>query len=153
MKTNIQIFKLLVINHLRKVVLVVERGNYNIYTLLDKIFELIISGSFPFQRWLAAFLHVRLINRENLFKYRMLIIIELEGNLLHEFLDVHFKCELQCRLHYDRDSNIENLREQFLSQIESDFNKKVNHNYNGDNNYNLQSIIVKIIFEKRPDNY
>ena len=83
----------------------------------------------------------------------MLIIIELEGELLSKMLDVNFKCELQCRLHYDRDSNIENLREQFLSQIESDFNKKVNHNYNGDNNYNLQSIIVKIIFEKRPDNY
>ena len=48
----IRILKIKLETKLRKVVILLKRGNYNIYKVIEQKFKLITLGKYPFERWL-----------------------------------------------------------------------------------------------------
>ena len=135
------------------VVILFKRGEYNLSTTFDQIFNYISLGSFPFEKWLSLSLDQKLISEKDLTKYRILIILELEGFLVrtqyYEFpvedcLPV--KYELQCKLHYNLRNNLDTLYDQFRDQIETEFERQAKHKISKHFVYNL-NFCVKVIFE------
>ena len=133
----------------------ITTGKFTMGTMLEQMFKLITLGSFPFKDWLRASLGMKLVKISDLPKYRILIMIELEGTLISiggESLTSNLRQkvmgELSAKIHYNMNLDLDTLYTKFLEQIETDFNLKMNHKFDLDNGYRFKVVALKITFEK-----
>ena len=152
---NFECIRAIVLPKMKKVIMVIKTGRFNLTYLLLMILKLSVFGETSFSRLLYLALKRKFIKVDELSQYRLLIIISLKGQLESvngvklPVREERFSVDLQARIDYNILKSLDESWRLFYSQVESDFNEKTKYTLNSRDEYYFQKIVVKIIFEKR----